>query len=217
MDALKKSESARSATKEFELELTQAFVQSGIPLHKINCTALKAYKNPASTYMTYCWIQLQMLSSASQNNQMPIYYRRTTCILSHFQNLMESFTAKQSSSICQKSRILQRSKLFDMYNMYSRMTVTVPITVNYIIIHFGTNNIVGMDNKYAGIPSDWYIAFGLFNYGIKTPIKGDKELHQIFEVWHYNNVEKYHPTKKPDGSLFTQYINIFMQMKLFGQ
>uniref|UniRef100_A0A915JNQ0 Uncharacterized protein n=1 Tax=Romanomermis culicivorax TaxID=13658 RepID=A0A915JNQ0_ROMCU len=37
---------------------------------------------------------------------------------------------------------------------------------------------------------------------------------KISEVWHYDNVEQYHPIRNPDGGLFTQYINIFMKMVL---
>uniref|UniRef100_A0A915HI91 Uncharacterized protein n=1 Tax=Romanomermis culicivorax TaxID=13658 RepID=A0A915HI91_ROMCU len=40
---------------------------------------------------------------------------------------------------------------------------------------------------------------------------------KIFEVWHYNKEEQYHPTKNPEGGVFTQYVNTFMKMKLFGQ
>uniref|UniRef100_A0A915KAI4 Uncharacterized protein n=1 Tax=Romanomermis culicivorax TaxID=13658 RepID=A0A915KAI4_ROMCU len=40
------------------------------------------------------------------------------------------------------------------------------------------------------------------------------ELGDIFEVWHYNNIEQYHPTKNPDDGLFPQYVNTFMKMKL---
>uniref|UniRef100_A0A915HTU9 Uncharacterized protein n=1 Tax=Romanomermis culicivorax TaxID=13658 RepID=A0A915HTU9_ROMCU len=36
----------------------------------------------------------------------------------------------------------------------------------------------------------------------------------IFEVWHYDNIEQYHSTRNPDGGLFTQYVNTFMEMKL---
>uniref|UniRef100_A0A915KEX4 Uncharacterized protein n=1 Tax=Romanomermis culicivorax TaxID=13658 RepID=A0A915KEX4_ROMCU len=37
---------------------------------------------------------------------------------------------------------------------------------------------------------------------------------KIFEVWHYNNVEQYHPMRNPDGGLFTEYVNTFMKLKL---
>uniref|UniRef100_A0A915IY46 Uncharacterized protein n=1 Tax=Romanomermis culicivorax TaxID=13658 RepID=A0A915IY46_ROMCU len=37
------------------------------------------------------------------------------------------------------------------------------------------------------------------------------------EVWHYDNIHQYHPTKNPDDGSFTQYVNIFMKMKLLGQ
>uniref|UniRef100_A0A915HGE1 Uncharacterized protein n=1 Tax=Romanomermis culicivorax TaxID=13658 RepID=A0A915HGE1_ROMCU len=37
---------------------------------------------------------------------------------------------------------------------------------------------------------------------------------KVFEIWYYNNVEQYHPTKNPDSGLFTQYFNTFMKMKL---
>uniref|UniRef100_A0A915JE73 Uncharacterized protein n=1 Tax=Romanomermis culicivorax TaxID=13658 RepID=A0A915JE73_ROMCU len=36
---------------------------------------------------------------------------------------------------------------------------------------------------------------------------------KIFEVWHFDSVEQYHPTKNPDGGLFTRYVNTFMKMK----
>uniref|UniRef100_A0A915ISU8 Uncharacterized protein n=1 Tax=Romanomermis culicivorax TaxID=13658 RepID=A0A915ISU8_ROMCU len=42
----------------------------------------------------------------------------------------------------------------------------------------------------------------------------EEEILKIFEVWHYDNSEKYHPTKNPDGGLFTQYFNTLMKMKL---
>uniref|UniRef100_A0A915JZD2 Uncharacterized protein n=1 Tax=Romanomermis culicivorax TaxID=13658 RepID=A0A915JZD2_ROMCU len=37
---------------------------------------------------------------------------------------------------------------------------------------------------------------------------------KVFEVWHYDNIEQYHPTRNPDIGLFTQYVNNFMIMKL---
>uniref|UniRef100_A0A915JXP0 Uncharacterized protein n=1 Tax=Romanomermis culicivorax TaxID=13658 RepID=A0A915JXP0_ROMCU len=40
---------------------------------------------------------------------------------------------------------------------------------------------------------------------------------KIFEVWHYDNFEQYHPTKKPDGYSFTQYVDNIMKMKLVNQ
>uniref|UniRef100_A0A915KBQ3 Vitellogenin n=1 Tax=Romanomermis culicivorax TaxID=13658 RepID=A0A915KBQ3_ROMCU len=33
------------------------------------------------------------------------------------------------------------------------------------------------------------------------------------EVWHYDNLEQYQPTRNPDGGLFTQYVNTFMKIK----
>jgi hypothetical protein len=36
---------------------------------------------------------------------------------------------------------------------------------------------------------------------------------EIYEVWHYEKVEQYHPINNPDGGLFTAYINQFMAMK----
>uniref|UniRef100_A0A915KJ18 Uncharacterized protein n=1 Tax=Romanomermis culicivorax TaxID=13658 RepID=A0A915KJ18_ROMCU len=33
-------------------------------------------------------------------------------------------------------------------------------------------------------------------------------------VWHYDNIEQYHPTRNPDGGLFTQYVNTLMKIKL---
>uniref|UniRef100_A0A915HWQ5 Uncharacterized protein n=1 Tax=Romanomermis culicivorax TaxID=13658 RepID=A0A915HWQ5_ROMCU len=41
-----------------------------------------------------------------------------------------------------------------------------------------------------------------------------KPILKIFAVWHYNNIEQYHPTENRDGSLSTQYANTFMKMKL---
>uniref|UniRef100_A0A915IN81 Uncharacterized protein n=1 Tax=Romanomermis culicivorax TaxID=13658 RepID=A0A915IN81_ROMCU len=38
--------------------------------------------------------------------------------------------------------------------------------------------------------------------------------YKIFEVWLYDYVEQYHRTRYHDGGLFTQYVNIFMKMKL---
>uniref|UniRef100_A0A915KUR0 Uncharacterized protein n=1 Tax=Romanomermis culicivorax TaxID=13658 RepID=A0A915KUR0_ROMCU len=40
---------------------------------------------------------------------------------------------------------------------------------------------------------------------------------RIILIWHYDNVEQYHPTRNPDGGLSTQHVNPFMKMKLFGQ
>lgn len=34
----------------------------------------------------------------------------------------------------------------------------------------------------------------------------------IYEVWHFDNVEKYDPKLKP-GGIFTEYINTFLKMK----
>uniref|UniRef100_A0A915IWV4 Uncharacterized protein n=1 Tax=Romanomermis culicivorax TaxID=13658 RepID=A0A915IWV4_ROMCU len=45
----------------------------------------------------------------------------------------------------------------------------------------------------------------------------EEDILKIFEVWHYDKVEQYHPTKNPEGGLFTQYVNTFIKMELFSQ